>query len=60
MFPRDEKGLLSTTAFFMMENYGKDSQEVKTEGEGICNDDIHWKLRGQPVDIEPTVNDGDL
>lgn len=54
------KVLLSTTAFFTMENYGKDSQEVKTEGEGICDDDINWKLRGQPVDTEPTVDDGDL
>lgn len=43
-----------------MENYGKDSQEVKTEGEGMCNDDINWKLRGQLVDTEPTVDDGDF
>lgn len=33
-----------------MENYGKDSQEVKTEVEGIRDDDISWKLRGQLVD----------
>lgn len=43
-----------------MENYGKDSQEVKTEGEGIRDGDISWKLRGQLADTEHTVHDGDL
>lgn len=54
------KVLLNTTAFFTMENYGKDSQEVKTEGEGIRDGDISWKLRGQLADTEHTVDDGDL
>lgn len=30
---------LSTTAFFTMETYVKDSQEVKTEGKKILHDD---------------------
>lgn len=38
-----------------MENSGKDSQEVKTEGKEIYNDEITWKPRGPLVDTQPTV-----
>lgn len=38
-----------------MENSGKDSQEVKTEGKEIYDDDITWKPRGRHVDTQPTV-----
>lgn len=48
----------STTGFFTMENYGKDSQGVKREGEKIYDDDTVGKLRGQLVDTQPMVGDG--
>lgn len=50
----------STIAFFTMENYGKDSQEVKREGNKIYDDDTVWKPRGRFVDTQPTVGDGGL
>lgn len=50
----------SITAFFTMENYGKDSQEVKREGNKIYDDDTVGKPRGRLVDTQPTVGDGGL
>ena len=50
----------SKTAFFTMENYGKDSQEVKREGNKIYDDDTVGKPRGQLVDTQPMVGDGGL
>ena len=49
-----------TTAFFTMENYGKDNQRVKIEGEKIYNDDTVGNPRGGLVDTQPTVGDGGL
>lgn len=38
-----------------MENYGKDSQEVKAEGNKIHGDDISWQPGGPLVDTQPMV-----
>lgn len=43
-----------------MENYGKDNQGVKIEGEKIYNDDTVGNPRGGLVDTQPTVGDGGL
>lgn len=50
----------STMAYFTMENYGKDSQKVKREGNKIHDDDTVGKPRGWLVDIQPMVGNGGL
>lgn len=38
-----------------MENYGKDSQEVKAEDNTVHGDDISWQPGGRLADTQPMV-----